>query len=63
MEEMKCDQRAIEQYFPVMWFMILNKVVQTFESVNYILNSDHSHDRLLSSASLWCCLLCCARWF
>ena len=32
-----------QQYFPVVLLIILFKVVLTFESVNEILNSDHSN--------------------
>ena len=41
----KCDHRqvkAIEQYFPVVLFIMLYKVILTFESVDEILKSDHS---------------------
>jgi len=33
--------KAIEQYFPVVLFNMLFKVVQTFESVDEILKCDH----------------------
>ena len=33
--------KAIEQCFPVVLFIMLYKVVPTFESVDEILNSDH----------------------
>ena len=36
--------KDIEQYFPVMWFIILYKVVQTFESVDEILKCDHLNE-------------------
>ena len=36
--------KAIEQYFPVVMFIILDKVVLTLESVNEILKSDHSNE-------------------
>ena len=35
-------RKAIEQYFPVMLFIMLYKVVLPFESVNEILQCDHS---------------------
>ena len=35
---------AIEQYFPVVLFIILYKVVLTFESVDEILKCDHSNE-------------------
>ena len=34
---------AIEQYFPVVQFIMLYKVVLTFTSVNEILNCGHSN--------------------
>jgi len=34
--------KAIEQYFPVVLFILLYKVVLAFESVDEILKSDHS---------------------
>ena len=34
--------KAIEQYFPVVLFIMLYKVVRTFESVDEILKCDHS---------------------
>ena len=34
--------KAIEQYFPVVLFIMLYKVVLTFESVDEILKFDHS---------------------
>ena len=36
--------KAIEQYFPVVLFITLYKVVLTFESVGEILESDHSNE-------------------
>jgi len=36
--------KAIEQYFSVVLFIMLYKVVLTFESVNEILNCDHSDE-------------------
>ena len=35
---------ATEQYFPVMLFITLYKVVLTFESVGEILKCDHSNE-------------------
>ena len=35
--------KAIEQYFPVVLFIMLYKVVLTFESVDKILKYDHSN--------------------
>ena len=50
--------KATEQYFLVVLFTMLYKVVLTFESVDEILKCDHSNE---SSTFLWCCLLCCTR--
>ena len=36
---------ATEQYFPVVLFIILYKVVLTFESVDKILRCDHANER------------------
>ena len=36
--------KATEQYFPVVLFIMLYKVVLTFESVNEILKCDHSNE-------------------
>ena len=36
---------AIEQYFPVVLFIMLYKVALTFESVDKILKCDHSNER------------------
>ena len=36
--------KATEQYFPVVLFIMLYKVVLTFESVNKILRYDHSNE-------------------
>ena len=36
--------KAIEQYFPVVLFIMLHKVVLTFESVDEILKCDHSNE-------------------
>ena len=43
-EILKCDiqVKAIEQYFPVVLFIKLYKVVLTFESLDEILKCDHS---------------------
>ena len=40
---MKATEHAA-QYFPVLPFIMLYKVVLTFESVNEILKSDHSNE-------------------
>ena len=44
--------KAIEQYFSVVLFIMLYKVVLTFESVNEILKCDHSNE------SYWAELSC-----
>ena len=36
--------KAIERYFPVVLFIMLYKVVLTFESVDEILKCDHSNE-------------------
>ena len=36
--------KATEQYFPVVLFIMLYKVVLTFESVGEILKCDHSNE-------------------
>ena len=36
--------KAIKQYFPEMLFIMLYKVVLTFESVKEILKCDHSNE-------------------
>ena len=36
--------KATEQYFPMVLFIMLYKVVLTFESVDEILKCDHSND-------------------
>ena len=38
--------KATEQYFPVVLFIMLYKVVLTFESVDEILKCDHSMNAL-----------------
>ena len=43
---------ATEQYFPVVLFIILYKVVPTFESVDEILKCDHSNES-------YCAVLSC----
>ena len=37
------QMKATEQYFPVVLFIMLYKVILTFESVNEILKCDHSN--------------------
>jgi len=36
--------KAIEQYFPMVLFIMVFKVVLTFESVDKILKCDHSNE-------------------
>ena len=43
--------KAIEQYLSVVLFIVLSKVVLTFESVDGILNCDHSSNRFLTVLS------------
>ena len=38
------QMKAIEQYFPVVLFIMLYKVVETFESVDEILRCGHSNE-------------------
>ena len=41
---MSIQMKAIEQYFPLILFIMLYKVVQTFESVDEILKYDRSNE-------------------
>ena len=41
---MTIQMKATEQYFPVVLFIMLYKVVLTCESVNEILKCDHSNE-------------------
>ena len=41
---MTIQLKATEEYFPVVLFIMLYKVVLTFESVNEILKCDHSNE-------------------
>ena len=46
-EILKCDhsnQLATKRYFPVVLFIMLYKVVLTFESLDEILKCDHSNE-------------------
>ena len=38
------QMKATEQYFPVVLFIMLYKVVQTFDSVDEILKCDYSNE-------------------
>ena len=40
----KLKRKATEQYFPVVLFIMLYKVVLPFESVDEILKCDHSNE-------------------
>ena len=56
------QMKATEQYFPVVLFIMLCKVVLSFESVDGILKCDHSNKvylALLSCGAVFCCI----RWF
>ena len=46
------QMKVTEQYFPVVVFFMLYKVVLTFESVDEILKCDHSNE------SYWAVLTC-----
>ena len=41
---MTIQMKATEQYFPVVLFIMLYKVVLTFESVDQILRCDHTKE-------------------
>ena len=41
---MTIHMKATEQYFPVVLFIMLYKVVPTFESLDEILKCDHSDE-------------------
>ena len=45
------QMKATEQHFPVVLFIILYKVVLTFESVNEILKCDHSNKSYCAALS------------
>ena len=54
------QMKATEQYFPVVLFIILYKVILTFESVDEILKCDHSNETpsaLLSQGTNNYCIL------
>ena len=53
-EILKCtiQMKASKQYFPVVLFIMMYKVVLTFESVDEMLWCDHSND------SYWAVLSC-----
>ena len=59
------QMKATEQYFPVILFIMLYKVVLTFESVNEILRCDYSNESyraVLSSGTVYYAD-CCTRLF
>ena len=49
---MTIQMKATEQYFPVVLFIMLYKVVLTFESVDKIANGDISDESFLSSPAV-----------
>ena len=55
------QMKAIEQYFPVVLFIMLYKVVLTFEFLDEIPKCDYSMEAT-EQYLRWCCLLCCTRW-
>ena len=52
-QDVNIQMKAIEQYFPVVLFTMLHKVVLAFESVDEMLKCDHSNESYL--AVLSCC--------
>ena len=44
------QMKATEQYFPVVLFIMLYKMVLTFEPINEILKCDHSNDQCFAVA-------------
>ena len=58
------QMKATEQYFPVVLFIMLYKVVLTFESVDEIQKCSHPNESYLAVLLLWYSgSFCCARWF
>ena len=47
----KIQLKAVEQFFPVVLFVMLYKVALTFESVDEILKCDHSNESSLGILS------------
>ena len=45
------QMKATEQYFPVVLFIMLSKMVQTFESVDEILKYGHSNESCWAALS------------
>ena len=54
---MTIQMKATEQYFPLVLFIMLYKVVPIFESVDEILKYDHSNE------SYWTILFCGAVYY
>ena len=53
--------KATEQYFPVLLFIMLYKLVLTFESVDKILQCDHSNESysaVISCVAVHCAVQC-----
>ena len=44
LNQVTIQMKATEQYFPVVLFNMLYKVILTFESVHEILKCDHSNE-------------------
>ena len=58
------QMKATTQYFHVVLFIMLYKVVLTSKSVDESPVCDHSNESyLLSSIFMWYCLSCWTRWF
>ena len=57
------QMKVTEQYFPVVVFFMLYKVVLTFESVDEILKCDHSNESYWAVLTCSTVFLCCTRWF
>ena len=54
--------KATEQYFPVVLFIMLYKVVLTFETAYKTLKCDHSNEGYIAVLSCGA-VLCCTMWF
>ena len=46
--------KATEQYFPVMLFIILYKVIPMFKSLDEILKGDHSDENVICEVARFC---------
>ena len=55
--------KATEQYFPAVLFLMLYKVVLTFESVDEILKCDHSNKSYWAVLSYGTVYYAVQRWF